>query len=91
MKNFDSDKYFFIILSEKEILQLFQDHKVYEVSKNARLHFIKFETKYIESCLNFVQANLVNSKENMIGKSIKATGGGAYKYTELLQEKLGLS
>lgn len=63
----------------------------YEVSQGARLHFIKFETKYIENCLDFVQANLMNTHENMTGKVIKATGGGAYKYTELLNEKLGLS
>ncbi|XP_069676632.1 4'-phosphopantetheine phosphatase isoform X2 [Periplaneta americana] len=68
-----------------------EDHRVYEVSEGARLHFIKFETKYIESCLDFIQVNLVNTKDKMIGKSIKATGGGAYKYTELLQQKLGLS
>ncbi|XP_067014229.1 4'-phosphopantetheine phosphatase [Anabrus simplex] len=68
-----------------------EDHRVYEVSEGARLHFIKFETKYIENCLDFIQVNLVNSREKMTGKSIKATGGGAYKYTELLQEKLGLS
>ncbi|XP_063235013.1 4'-phosphopantetheine phosphatase isoform X2 [Bacillus rossius redtenbacheri] len=68
-----------------------EDHRVYEVSEAARLHFVKFETKYIESCLDFVQANLVASRDKMVGKSIKATGGGAYKYTQLLQEKLGLS
>ncbi|PSN34733.1 Pantothenate kinase 4 [Blattella germanica] len=68
-----------------------EDHCVYEVSEGARLHFIKFETKYIESCLDFIQLNLVNSRDKMIGKVIKATGGGAYKYTELLQQKLGLS
>jgi hypothetical protein len=70
---------------------LVQDHRVYEVSEGARLHFVKFETKYIESCLDFVQVNLVNTRDKMVGKSIKATGGGAYKYTELLQQKLGLS
>nr|CAD7409830.1 unnamed protein product [Timema poppensis] len=68
-----------------------QDHRVYEVSEGARLHFIKFETKYIEGCLDFVRGNLVGSREKMAGKVIKATGGGAYKYTKLLQEKLGLS
>ena len=69
----------------------FQDNIVYEVSEGARLHFIKFETKYIESCLDFVQVNLINTRDKMLGKVIKATGGGAYKYTELLQQKLGLS
>jgi type II pantothenate kinase len=77
-------------MSEFFIL-LMQDHRVYEVSEGARLHFVKFETKYIENCLDFVQLNLVNTRDKMIGKSIKATGGGAYKYTELLQQKLGLS
>lgn len=55
------------------------------------MHFVKFETKYIADCLNFISAHLVNSHEEMLGKSIKATGGGAYKYAELIQEKLGLS
>lgn len=63
----------------------------YEVHQTSRLHFIKFQTKYIESCLDFIQSHLVGSKEFMKGKSIKATGGGAYKYAQLIQEKLGLS
>ena len=29
------------------------------------------------------------SKDSMLGKSIKATGGGAYKFAELIQQKLG--
>ena len=64
---------------------------MYEMSEGARLHFIKFETKYIEGCLDFVRANLINGSVEMAGKVIKATGGGAYKYTSLLQEKLGLA
>lgn len=63
----------------------------YKIHKTARLHFIKFETKYIESCLDFVRGHLTGSKEVMRGKSIKATGGGAYKYADLIQEKLGLT
>lgn len=68
-----------------------ESHNNYKVYKSARLHFIKFETKYIESCLDFIRGNLTGSKEFMRGKSIKATGGGAYKYAELIQEKLGLA
>ncbi|XP_035206031.1 4'-phosphopantetheine phosphatase-like [Stegodyphus dumicola] len=56
----------------------------------ARLHFIKFETKHIESCLSFIRKNLIGSPDFMRGKSIKATGGGAYKYTDLLTNTLGL-
>ncbi|KAK3925782.1 4'-phosphopantetheine phosphatase [Frankliniella fusca] len=64
---------------------------MYEVSEGARLHFIKFETKYIEHCLDFVRANLIQSKDKMVGKTIKATGIGTFKYADLLQDKLGLS
>ncbi|CAH1736599.1 unnamed protein product [Aphis gossypii] len=65
------------------------DKFVYTYSEQARLHFVKFETKYIENCLDFIGDNLVNSDERK-GKSIKATGGGAYKYSKLIQDKLGL-
>ena len=30
-----------------------------------QLHFIKFETKYIETCLDFIKQNLIGSKEFM--------------------------
>ncbi|XP_012284879.1 pantothenate kinase 4 isoform X2 [Orussus abietinus] len=61
----------------------------YKVFEGSRLHFVKFETRHLENCLDFVKANLVNA-ERFHGKSIKVTGGGAYKYTSLLQDKLGL-
>ncbi|XP_034196424.2 4'-phosphopantetheine phosphatase [Osmia lignaria lignaria] len=64
--------------------------RAYKVHEGNRLHFVKFETRYIENCLDFVKENLVNV-ERFQGKSIKVTGGGAYKYTPLLQEKLGLT
>jgi len=63
--------------------------RVYKVFEGNRLHFVKFETRYIENCLDFVKKNLVDV-ERFHGKSIKVTGGGAFKYTSLLQEKLGL-
>uniref|UniRef100_A0A0A9YJQ4 4'-phosphopantetheine phosphatase n=3 Tax=Lygus hesperus TaxID=30085 RepID=A0A0A9YJQ4_LYGHE len=74
---------------DKESSSPSEEHN-YELSESARLHFVKFETKYIEHCLNFVKANLVGSRDIMMGKIIKATGGGAYKYASLIQEKLGL-
>ncbi|XP_053997146.1 4'-phosphopantetheine phosphatase [Hylaeus anthracinus] len=64
--------------------------RAYKVYEGNRLHFVKFETRYIENCLDFVKENLVNV-ERFHGKSIKVTGGGAHKYTPLLQEKLGLT
>lgn len=63
--------------------------RAYRVHEGNRLHFVKFETRYIENCLDFVKENLVNV-ERFYGKNIKVTGGGAYKYNALLQEKLGL-
>lgn len=60
----------------------------YQVFEGNRLHFVKFETRHIESCLDFVKANLVNV-ERFQGTSIQVTGGGAFKYKQLIQEKLG--
>ena len=68
--------------------------EIYQISEDEELsdslHFVKFETKYIETCLDFIQQNLTGSKEFMKNKRIKVTGGGAYKYKDLLQEKLGV-
>ncbi|KAM9859288.1 4'-phosphopantetheine phosphatase-like [Aulostomus maculatus] len=52
----------------------------------ARLHFIKFENSQIETCLDFIKDHLVNTET----KVIKATGGGAHKFKELIERKLGL-
>uniref|UniRef100_A0A8D3B675 4'-phosphopantetheine phosphatase n=2 Tax=Scophthalmus maximus TaxID=52904 RepID=A0A8D3B675_SCOMX len=64
--------------------------KLYEISEQeevtARLHFIKFENAYIETCLDFIRDHLVNTGT----KVIKATGGGAHKFKELIERKLGL-
>ncbi|XP_023693204.1 4'-phosphopantetheine phosphatase isoform X2 [Paramormyrops kingsleyae] len=63
---------------------------LYEISVQeeitARLHFIKFENAYIETCLDFIKDHLVNTET----KVIKATGGGAYKFKELIEKKLKL-
>lgn len=64
--------------------------KLYEISVQEevtpRLHFIKFENAYIETCLDFIKDHLVNTET----KDIKATGGGAHKFKELIERKLGL-
>jgi type II pantothenate kinase len=71
-----------------------QEGPIYNVKESeettTRLHFVKFETKYIESCLDFILANLIDSKEFMRDKIIKVTGGGAYKYRDLITTKLGV-
>lgn len=62
----------------------------YEISVQeevtARLHFVKFENTYIEACLDFIKDHLVNTET----KVIQATGGGAYKFKDLIEEKLQL-
>uniref|UniRef100_A0A673H7C6 4'-phosphopantetheine phosphatase n=1 Tax=Sinocyclocheilus rhinocerous TaxID=307959 RepID=A0A673H7C6_9TELE len=59
---------------------------LYEISVQeeitARLHFIKFENAYIETCLDFIKDHLVNTET----KVIKATGGGAYKMIQTCLE-----
>ncbi|XP_011034129.1 PREDICTED: pantothenate kinase 1-like isoform X1 [Populus euphratica] len=65
---------------------------------NGRLHFAMFETAKINDCLQFISANKLllgggfQHQENCTnGMSfIKATGGGAYKFSELFKEKLGI-
>ncbi|KAJ7998611.1 hypothetical protein DPEC_G00206690 [Dallia pectoralis] len=63
---------------------------LYEISMQeevtARLHFIKFENAYIETCLDFIKDHLVNTDT----KVIKATGGGAHKFKDLIEKKLKL-
>nr|XP_029539318.1 pantothenate kinase 4-like isoform X1 [Oncorhynchus nerka] len=67
-----------------------EDDPLYEISMQeellARLHFIKFENAYIETCLDFIKDHLVNTDT----KVIKATGGGAHKFKDLIEKKLKL-
>ncbi|KAG5240810.1 hypothetical protein OIU76_014329 [Salix suchowensis] len=66
---------------------------------NGRLHFAKFETAKINDCLEFISANKLflgggfQHQENCTNdrRFIKATGGGAYKFSELFKEKLDIS
>ncbi|XP_033112967.1 4'-phosphopantetheine phosphatase-like [Anneissia japonica] len=74
---------------EKESPMLYVAGEEEEIA--TRLHFIKFETKYIESCLDFIKQNLIENEEQMNGKNVKATGSGSLKYKELLSEKLGVT
>ena len=61
---------------------------VYEMTEGARLHFIKFETKHIETTLDYIQQSLLSA--NLDVKEVKVTGGGAYKFADLIENKLGL-
>ena len=53
-----------------------------------KLHFVKFETANIEQVLDFIEAKgLLRGSGDSADKlvSIKATGGGAFKYAELFE------
>ncbi|XP_063430219.1 4'-phosphopantetheine phosphatase-like [Mytilus trossulus] len=77
-----------------------RDHKednnsIYQILEEdgytRRLHFIKFETKYLHQCLDFIRGHLMQSKEFMLEKkNIKATGGGAHKYKDQIIKTLGV-
>ncbi|MCL7046901.1 hypothetical protein MKW94_021321 [Papaver nudicaule] len=67
-----------------------------------RLHFVKFETRKINECLDFIHSKQLHrggidprgwSSEapNNDNAVIKATGGGAYRFTDLFKERLGVS
>ncbi|RDX74078.1 Pantothenate kinase 2, partial [Mucuna pruriens] len=65
-----------------------------------RLHFVKFETRKINECLDFIHSKQLHCgglespySDGGTGQNaiIKATGGGAYKYTDLFKERLGVS
>uniref|UniRef100_A0A673W7V5 4'-phosphopantetheine phosphatase n=1 Tax=Salmo trutta TaxID=8032 RepID=A0A673W7V5_SALTR len=62
-----------------------ENDPLYEISMQeeilARLHFIKFENAYIETCLDFIKDHLVNTDT----KVIKATGGGEDEMTCLIK------
>ncbi|KAL9421468.1 hypothetical protein AB3S75_038933 [Citrus x aurantiifolia] len=62
-----------------------------------RLHFAKFETSKINDCLEFIRSknlHLAGFRHHDASASdktlIKATGGGAYKFADLIKEKLGV-
>nr|XP_043613824.1 pantothenate kinase 1 [Erigeron canadensis] len=64
---------------------------------NGRLYFIMFETSKINECLDFIASKqLHNRGVHHCGfpasdtNTIKATGGGAFRFADLFKEKLGI-
>ena len=62
-----------------------------EEFKRSRLHFVKFETKHITSLTHYIKDCLGAEADVVVGRTIRVTGGGAYKYTELFEKVLGLT
>uniref|UniRef100_A0A6B2G7F2 Pantothenate kinase 4 (Trinotate prediction) n=1 Tax=Myxobolus squamalis TaxID=59785 RepID=A0A6B2G7F2_MYXSQ len=76
-----------------KLVYLVEDnHEKNDESKNIKYHmrFVKFETKYIESCLDFIQKHYLNSDNSLISNTVYATGGGSIKFKDLIINKLGL-
>uniref|UniRef100_A0A2N9ILK8 pantothenate kinase n=1 Tax=Fagus sylvatica TaxID=28930 RepID=A0A2N9ILK8_FAGSY len=80
----------------KESVGVCSGNRNYPVLKG-RLHLMKFETRNINDCIDFIQTKQLHlggfrhHEAPPIEKTIiKATGGGAYKYTDLFEEKLGI-
>ncbi|XP_026393977.1 pantothenate kinase 2-like isoform X2 [Papaver somniferum] len=63
------------------------------------LHFVKFETREINQCLDFIKFKQLHSqvgtnaenKQQGIAAKVKVTGSGAHKFADLFLEKIGVT
>ncbi|BHF69770.1 Pantothenate kinase 4 [Sparganum proliferum] len=66
----------------------FYDYREHEYEGH-KLCFIKFETRFIEACLDFIRENIlpdvINRHERPVGR---ITGGGAFKFMSTITTKL---
>ncbi|KAL7059373.1 hypothetical protein AAHC03_013735 [Spirometra sp. Aus1] len=66
----------------------FYDYREHEYEGH-KLCFIKFETRFIEACLDFIRENIlpdvINRHERPVGR---ITGGGAFKFMNAITTKL---
>jgi type II pantothenate kinase len=53
----------------------------------------QFETSHVEECLNFIEAKGLHRCSSRVGglAVVKATGGGAFRFADLFQQRLGLT
>ena len=63
-----------------------EDLRFYSKELGGNLHFVRFETRRFEGAMDFVAANCLH----MNITHIPCTGGGAYKYSSLVKETLGI-
>ncbi|CAN6674742.1 pantothenate kinase Cab1p [Trichomonascus vanleenenianus] len=54
--------------------------------RGGRLNFTKFETEKINDCIDYMQHLLSRNGE----QHVMATGGGSYKFYDLIKERLGI-
>lgn len=73
--------------------------EVHSTEPGGRLNFISFETDHIDQCLEFMR-HLKHKHETLNGDDstgkrptelcVMATGGGAYKYYDMIRDVLGV-
>ncbi|CAH8875237.1 unnamed protein product [Trichobilharzia szidati] len=78
-------------VSENELPFDFYEYKERE-DEGQKLCFMKFETRNIEDCLDFINVNIMQQSALPKGTTnkIKVTGGGAFRYRDLICSKLGI-
>lgn len=63
--------------------------------ESGKLNFVKFETRRLDECLNFVQSkkllNGLPTGSSTANRVMKATGGGAFKFADIFKDRLGVS
>ncbi|KAF5405985.1 Type II pantothenate kinase [Paragonimus heterotremus] len=69
-------------------------------NEGRRVCLVKFETRRIEECLDFICTNILRDDQpeggdqqttsNIRQVKVKVTGGGAYRFRELIESKVGI-
>lgn len=60
-------------------------------SGGGKLHFVKFETSKVDECIDFIESKGLHRRgDTSIPARVKATGGGAFKFSEKFRDRLGL-
>eukprot|EP00002_Diphylleia_rotans_P018058 TRINITY_DN3497_c1_g1_i2.p1 TRINITY_DN3497_c1_g1~~TRINITY_DN3497_c1_g1_i2.p1 ORF type:complete len:547 (-),score=108.07 TRINITY_DN3497_c1_g1_i2:40-1653(-) len=56
-----------------------------------KLHFVKFETKNIDDCIEYISKHIVGKRQRPRPLVIQATGGGSHKFAQIFQDRLGVT
>jgi len=57
-----------------------------------KINFTKFQTRNIDECLQFILENHLHTETGgSSNKEVNVTGGGAHKFAQLIEEKLGIT
>ncbi|KAM0949155.1 putative pantothenate kinase [Dioscorea sansibarensis] len=68
-----------------------------EGNAGGKLHFVKFQTRCLDECLEFIKSfkflgnGVIREASTSANLTVKATGGGAYKFSDVFREKLGVT